>query len=402
MLNVLSMSSTVSILDVARAAGVDKSTVSFVLNGKGDKLRISPATQERINATARQLGYHSPLRGISDGRSQSTAREDGGRIGLILSTASPATTLVLIPEEEKALVAAGYRLDIIVVSPDPAAASERVLRLLGEGPAGIICCPGVYADVSVIVSTSRPSCPVIRIWQDAAKAMLVAMAGGTLEQGAAPSGVEPVPVTPKPLVSPPVVAPPPVPAPVAIPVPVVPVVAEPPAAVPESEPVAVPESEPIAIPAPEEAPVVLPEPEVPVAPPVIVTEPVPVEEPPVVIVPLPDAEPLPVEPVLEVPEPVPVVVEPPVVVPETVPIEEPPPVVIVPVPESVPEPIVVEPAPVESSPVEPSQPELDPSPVSEPIPAPVPVFVEESGSGQLSATGEETEPADGNPLKGEG
>ena len=48
---------TVSMKDVALAAGVDKSTVSRVLSGKGDQWRVCPATQNRIREVAHQLGY---------------------------------------------------------------------------------------------------------------------------------------------------------------------------------------------------------------------------------------------------------------------------------------------------------------------------------------------------------
>lgn len=51
------MSSTPTINDVAKAAGVSLSAVSFVLNGKADKFRISPTTQARIRAAITQLGF---------------------------------------------------------------------------------------------------------------------------------------------------------------------------------------------------------------------------------------------------------------------------------------------------------------------------------------------------------
>jgi len=57
MLISFSMSSTPTIFDVAKAAGTSPSAVSFVLNGKADKYRISPATQARIRATITQLGF---------------------------------------------------------------------------------------------------------------------------------------------------------------------------------------------------------------------------------------------------------------------------------------------------------------------------------------------------------
>lgn len=51
------MSSTVSIADVAKAAGVSKTTVSRVINGKLDQFRIGLATQARVRSVARQMGY---------------------------------------------------------------------------------------------------------------------------------------------------------------------------------------------------------------------------------------------------------------------------------------------------------------------------------------------------------
>jgi DNA-binding LacI/PurR family transcriptional regulator len=49
------MSRAVTILDVARVAGVSKSTVSNLLNGRNDRMR--PETTERIRAAIEQLGY---------------------------------------------------------------------------------------------------------------------------------------------------------------------------------------------------------------------------------------------------------------------------------------------------------------------------------------------------------
>lgn len=43
--------------DVARRAGVSPSTVSVVLNGKGDVVKIAQATQERVRRAARELDY---------------------------------------------------------------------------------------------------------------------------------------------------------------------------------------------------------------------------------------------------------------------------------------------------------------------------------------------------------
>ena len=47
--------STVQIKQIAEAAGFSQSTVSIVLNGRGDEMRISQATPQRIISIARAM-----------------------------------------------------------------------------------------------------------------------------------------------------------------------------------------------------------------------------------------------------------------------------------------------------------------------------------------------------------
>jgi LacI family transcriptional regulator len=47
----------VSLDDIARAIGVSKATVSFVLNGKGDEFNISKEKQRLIAEKAKELQY---------------------------------------------------------------------------------------------------------------------------------------------------------------------------------------------------------------------------------------------------------------------------------------------------------------------------------------------------------
>lgn len=51
----------VKLSDVAKAAGVSVSTVSYVLNGKGGQRRISGETQENIREVARKLNYNPDI-----------------------------------------------------------------------------------------------------------------------------------------------------------------------------------------------------------------------------------------------------------------------------------------------------------------------------------------------------
>ena len=50
-------SSSVQIKQIAEQLGLSQSTVSIVLNGRGDKMRISKSTQERVLVAAKDMNY---------------------------------------------------------------------------------------------------------------------------------------------------------------------------------------------------------------------------------------------------------------------------------------------------------------------------------------------------------
>jgi transcriptional regulator with XRE-family HTH domain len=279
------MSTTPTIKDVAEAAGVAVSTVSSTLNGKASQRRISPDTQQRVLAAVRQLGYQANTTArnmalgtvpasipqpsqIATPESQLPSRE----IALVLSASSPAESLALIPSLEPVLTAANYRLFVVTLPAEPAAADERLTRMLddearpasGRKTVGFLCCPTVYSTVSALLAGR---CPAIVLWQDAAKAMVAKLADPSAAVPVPP--VVPVaPVAPVVPVAPPVVVPPPVipvvplpitptsaTAPVVIPPPPAPVVIPPVAVAPEPAPPPSPAPEPVIIPEP--APVVM-------------------------------------------------------------------------------------------------------------------------------------------------
>ncbi|MEI6516339.1 MAG: LacI family DNA-binding transcriptional regulator, partial [bacterium] len=318
------MSSTVSIMEVAKAAGVSKTTVSRVLNGKLDRFRIGRDAQERVRAVARQMGYQpDPIaRNVALGKGapprppRVTAPELQSQvptgvavrreIGLILSVNSPTESLVLLPGLEPSLAVAGYRLVVITVSADPAVARQRLVQFLGDGLSGILCCPSVY---QATLATVAGKCPVVVLWAGAGKAMVATLAAPQQPPAASIGTPPPVTVKAAAVVTPPpaiVTAPPPV---VAVP----PAPANKPALV---VPLPVAISTPIEL-APEPAvspvqsviavePVVEPIPAVPVQEPVIIEEVAPESavavDPPVAVV-----EPV-VEPIPAVPMPEPVIV----------------------------------------------------------------------------------------------
>jgi len=289
MLNGLCMDHKPSLSDIARIAGVTKPTVSIVLNGKGDKGRICRDTQSRIRAVARDLGYQKqstmpvPMPDAATG-------EPPKMVGLLLSTASPASTLALIPGRDSTVSMEGCRLVVVTLPQDPTTARARVASLIQEGFVSFICCPTVYT-----VAASTSTVPVTKL------------AGGEVAELSVVELLRKEPVVATPAL-PPVVAVPPVPPPVVAPeqAPVTLVVS------PQVQPQQPPEtSEPAPIPAPISEPSPTPPPLAEIEPdPVVEDTPVAVadEEPPTATEP-PMEEPAPEEPVETspvMPEPEPV------------------------------------------------------------------------------------------------
>ena len=101
------MTRQVTTHDIAREAGVSRTTVSHILNNH-PKIVISPQTRERVLATARRLGYvpHSAAQMLVTGRSQT--------IGLILSRPDLVAIDAFVPAAifglNEACCAHGYRL----------------------------------------------------------------------------------------------------------------------------------------------------------------------------------------------------------------------------------------------------------------------------------------------------
>lgn len=134
----------VTIADVARAAGVSRTTVSHALNGLG---RVDPRTRERVRAAARELGYRPSLRAQRLRRGESRtiglvssmpAAVAGGpsRLGFYMEVAAAAAetalgqgfALVLVPPLEAGVPVESLDIDgAIAVEPERADAVTELL-----------------------------------------------------------------------------------------------------------------------------------------------------------------------------------------------------------------------------------------------------------------------------------
>ncbi|WP_220347224.1 LacI family DNA-binding transcriptional regulator [Microbacterium bovistercoris] len=132
--------------DVARAAGVSQSTVSFVFTGRAG---ISDATREKVLRAASELGYRPNLAA----RAMRTRRT--GRLAIVVPIAS-VIPLTLIPGAAAAAEEAGYVVEVVSLPQDPAAREERVAEVRDSGQY-----EGVLAFSPLPSSEPSPDGPVV-------------------------------------------------------------------------------------------------------------------------------------------------------------------------------------------------------------------------------------------------
>jgi DNA-binding LacI/PurR family transcriptional regulator len=117
--------------EVAREAGVSKTTASVVLNGRSEQVRISEATRERVMAVADRLGY------VPDHAARSLRRRQTGIITILLwRLGSPFFSEIATAVAQ---VAADHDYDVSVIDAHDLEAELRALRHLRQGSAdGVI------------------------------------------------------------------------------------------------------------------------------------------------------------------------------------------------------------------------------------------------------------------------
>jgi len=110
-----------TLADIARLAGVSRTTASYVINGQAEKRRISAVTIEKVMAVVRQHRYHI------DPQAAALRRGASRLIGLIVPDLENISYARLAKRLERGARERGYQL--LVVSSDDCADSERTLAL---------------------------------------------------------------------------------------------------------------------------------------------------------------------------------------------------------------------------------------------------------------------------------
>lgn len=163
--------------DVARAAGVSQSTVSYALSGKGT---IAPRTRARVLAVAEELGYRPDLAA----RSMRTRRS--GRIAVVTGTAAGIRMSMLAGAAEAA-TEAGYAVDTHSVGGAAGERTERVVELARGGQVeGVLTFLPVVPETLTVDDDAAPVVAVtalderMRSVGELADASLLAAVIGTL------------------------------------------------------------------------------------------------------------------------------------------------------------------------------------------------------------------------------
>lgn len=142
----------VTILDVAAAANVSKSTVSLVLQGS-DLIRAE--TAERVREAARKIGY------VYNRRAGELRRKSSNTIGVVINDLmNPFFAEVLVGLERK-LVDAGYTVLMAHTSESLERQEKVLLTMREQHAAGIALCPALGTPASLTRTVKSWGIPLV-------------------------------------------------------------------------------------------------------------------------------------------------------------------------------------------------------------------------------------------------
>lgn len=146
-----------SLADIAESLNISKSTVSFVLNGKGAQFNISQNTQKLILEKAKELNYVPNFfaKGLREGKTQT--------IGLVLADISNPFYSELSKSIQEALYDQGYSLFIVSTNDDPGMEIKLMRDLILRSVDALIIAPcnGIPELKPVLDET-----PIPVVWVD--------------------------------------------------------------------------------------------------------------------------------------------------------------------------------------------------------------------------------------------
>jgi LacI family transcriptional regulator len=152
------MAKRISLADIAHSLGISKSTVSFVLNGKGKQFNIAEKTQQLILDKAKELNYVPNFfaKGLREGRTNT--------IGLVLADISNTFYSELTKVIQEELYALGYSLLIVSTNDEPTMELKLMRDLIMRSVDALIISPCNDTPQLKPLLDETPSIPVV--WVD--------------------------------------------------------------------------------------------------------------------------------------------------------------------------------------------------------------------------------------------
>lgn len=150
------MKKKIALVDIAQALGVSRTLVSMVLNGQGKQHGISPITQEKVKAKAKELNYkpNSIARGLRTGKSNT--------IGLIVTDISNSFYATIARQIEENLRKLGYHLIFCSSDERPEREEELIQMLRGRQVDGLILAT-TFQETQVLEEMLKDEYPFVLI-----------------------------------------------------------------------------------------------------------------------------------------------------------------------------------------------------------------------------------------------
>ena len=144
----------VTVIDIAKAAGVSKSTVSLVLQGSAS---VKAETRARVNGAIRDLGYVY-------NRGAATLRQTGSRskiIGVIVNDLTNSFFAELAVGIDMVVQSAGYVQFLSSCAENPDRQQELIGSMREHGVSGLIICPARGTQASDFKALETSGIPVV-------------------------------------------------------------------------------------------------------------------------------------------------------------------------------------------------------------------------------------------------
>jgi LacI family transcriptional regulator len=163
-----------TIIDVARAAGVSKSTVSLVLQNSP---LVRHETREGVRRAMADLGY------VYNRAAANLRSSAAGLIGLVINDLRNPFFTEFATSVQMALSARGYATVIANTDEDPGTQAQVVTAMIEHGVAALILSPAYDDEAATFDPIARAGIPVLQVLRRVAPADRVPFAAPDYETG---------------------------------------------------------------------------------------------------------------------------------------------------------------------------------------------------------------------------